>query len=170
MAEWLKAHAWKACLGETLTWVRIPLSPPDFKSQPKMRVPKRDGKTKQPFCFEVNDGELFAFAGLWDARKDPSGNWINTCSILTTIPNDVTSTVHDRMPVILNPDSYDLWLDPGMQDVAAISELLMPYDARLMRSYPMSTRINSVVNDDEGCSQPVTTFDQQDSLFSRSVQ
>ena len=73
----------------------------------------RTGKAKQPYCFEVNDGELFAFAGLWDRWKDPSGNWIKACSILTTTPNAVTSAVHDRMPVILDPDSYDLWLDPG---------------------------------------------------------
>ena len=61
------------------------------------------GKTKQPYCFEVNYGNLFAFAGLWERWKDPGGNWIKTCSILTTTPNAVTSTIHDRMPVILNP-------------------------------------------------------------------
>jgi putative SOS response-associated peptidase YedK len=59
------------------------------------------------------------------------------------------------MPVILDPDSYDLWLDPGMKDVTVASELLKPYDARLMRSYLISTRINHVANDDAECSQPV---------------
>ena len=113
---------------------------------------QRTGKAKQPYCFEVNDGELFAFAGIWDRWKDPSGNWVKTCSILTTTPNAVTSAVHDRMPVILDPDSYDLWLDPGMKDVSAVSELLKPYDARLMRCYPVSTRVNHVANDDEECS------------------
>jgi len=98
----------------------------------------RTGKAKQPYCFEVNGGELFAFAGLWDRWKDPSGNWVKICSILTTTPNIVTSAVHDRMPVILDPDSYDLWLDPGMRDVTAASELLKPYDARLMRCYPVA--------------------------------
>jgi putative SOS response-associated peptidase YedK len=63
-------------------------------------------------------------------------------------------TIHDRMPVILDPDSYDLWLDPGMRDVAVASDLLKPGDARLMRSYPVSTRINHVVNDDEGSPRP----------------
>lgn len=58
------------------------------------------------------------------------------------------------MPVILDPDSYDLWLDPGMRDAAAASELLKPFDARLRRCYPVSPRVNSVVNDDEGCSHP----------------
>ena len=57
--------------------------------------------------------------------------------------------------MILAPDSYDLWLDPGMQNVAAISELLKPHDARLMRCYPVSSRVNHVVNDDEECSRRV---------------
>jgi putative SOS response-associated peptidase YedK len=82
----------------------------------------RTGKAKQPYCFEINDGELFAFAGLWEGWKDPNGNWKRTCSILTTTPNSVTSAVHDRMPVILDPESYDLWLDPGMRDVSAASD------------------------------------------------
>jgi hypothetical protein len=118
----------------------------------------RRGKAKQPYCFEVNDGELFAFAGLWDRWRDPSGQWIKSCSILTTTPNAVTSSVHDRMPVILDPDTYDLWLDPGMTNVEAISEMLKPYDAGLMRCYPVSTRINYVANDDAGCSAPVTSL------------
>jgi putative SOS response-associated peptidase YedK len=126
----------------------------------------KTAKAKQPYCFEVNDGELFAFAGLWDRWKNPIGVWVETCSILTTTPNAVTSAVHDRMPVILNPNGYDLWLDPGMKDVAEVSELLKPYDAGLMRCFPVSTRINSVVNDDEECSAPVELAQIQDRLFS----
>ena len=116
---------------------------------------KRNGASKQPYCFEVNDGEMFAFAGLWDGWKNAEGQWIKTCTILTTTPNAVTSAIHDRMPVMLDRESYDLWLDPGMQNVAAISEVLKPYDARLMRCYPVSTRLNRVANDDEECSTPV---------------
>ncbi len=126
----------------------------------------RTGKTKQPYCFEVNGGELFAFAGLWERWKNPSGEWIKTCSILTTTPNAVTAPVHDRMPVILDPDGYDLWLDPCMTNVEVVSEMLKPFDARLMRSFPVSTRINSVVNDDEHCSAPVEVEEVQDRLFS----
>ena len=80
---------------------------------------------------------------------------METCSILTTAPNVVTSAVHDRMPVILDSDSYDLWLDTGMRGAAAASDLLKPCDARLMRCYPVSRRINHVGNDDEACSAPV---------------
>jgi len=70
----------------------------------------------------------------------------------------VTAPVHDRMPVILEPDAYDLWLDPGMQNVAAVSDLLKPYD-RAMRCYPISARINSVANDDAECSALWTPAD-----------
>jgi putative SOS response-associated peptidase YedK len=126
---------------------------------------KKTGAAKQPFCFEVNNGEPFAFAGLWDGWKSADGQWIKTCSILTTTPNAVTSAVHDRMPVILDPCCYDIWLDPGMQNIAVISELLKPYDARLMRCYPVSTRINHVANDDDECSRPMVIADTQNRLF-----
>ena len=126
----------------------------------------RRGTSKQPFCFEVGDGGLFAFAGLWEHWRDPSGQWVKSCSILTTTPNAVTSAIHDRMPVILEQESYDLWLDPGMTDVQVVSELLKPYDARLMRSYPVSARVNSVRNDDQECSQPVESMPAQNQLFS----
>jgi putative SOS response-associated peptidase YedK len=125
----------------------------------------RTGKAKQPYCFEVDEGELFAFAGIWDRWRDPSGQWVQSCSILTTTPNAVTAAVHDRMPVILDPDTYDVWLDPGMQNVAAASELLKPYDARLVRCYPASIRINNVVNDDAECSAPVEVAETQVRLF-----
>ncbi len=127
---------------------------------------QRTGKARQPYCFAVNDGELFAFAGLWDRWKDPTGNWVKTCSILTTTPNAVTSLIHDRMPVILDRDSYDFWLDPEMKDVSTVSGLLKPYDASLMQSYPVSTRINFVAYDDEECTKPVELAEIQARLFS----
>jgi putative SOS response-associated peptidase YedK len=90
---------------------------------------------------------------------------VETCSILTTTPNTVTAVVHDRMPVILNLDSYDLWLDPEMKNVGLVSELLKPCNATFMRSYPVSTRVNQVVNDDEECSAPVQPVQTQDQLL-----
>ena len=125
----------------------------------------RTGKAKQPYCFEVGEGELFSFAGIWDRCRDPSGSWVKTCSILPTTPNAVTSAVHDRMPVILDRDAYDLWLDPGMNNVSEISELLKPFDAGLMRCYPVSTRVNSTTNDDAECSTPVELAQIQNRLF-----
>lgn len=123
---------------------------------------KRNGGSKQPYCFEVNDGGLFAFAGLWDGWKNAEGQWVRTCSILTTIPNTLTSAVHDRMPVLLDRESYDLWLDPSMTSVQVVSELLKPFDAQSMRCYPVSTRVNRVKNDDEECSRPVEIAQLQD--------
>src|SRR5438552_18762452 len=84
---------------------------------------QRTRSVKQPYCFEVNEGELFAFAGIWDRWKDASGNTLETCSILTTIPNAVTAPVHHRMPVILDSNAYKLWLDLQMEDVSVASEL-----------------------------------------------
>jgi len=90
---------------------------------------------------------------------------VKSCSILTTTPNALTATVHDRMPVILDADSYKLWLDHGIQEVSAVSELLRPCDARLLRCYPVSTKINYVVNDDAECSHPVEIVEVQNRLF-----
>ena len=103
---------------------------------------KKSGKGKQPYCFEVHDGNLFAFAGLWERWKDPAGKILETCAILTTAPNAVTAAVHDRMPVILNQEGYGLWLDPEMNDARTVAELLKPYGASLMRDRK-STRLNS---------------------------
>jgi putative SOS response-associated peptidase YedK len=117
---------------------------------------QQKGKTKQPFCFEVDNGELFAFAGVWDGWKNPDGQWIKSCSILTTTPNVVTSPVHDRMPVILGKDDYHLWLDPSLTDVEVVADLLKPFDACLMRAFPVSSRVNVVQNDDPDCCVPTT--------------
>ncbi len=95
---------------------------PDSRRRGSMNG-RRLARSSSRIAFEVNNGELFAFAGIWEGWKTPDGDWMKTCSILTTIPNAVTSVIHDRMPVILDPDAYNLWLDPGMQNVAAVSEL-----------------------------------------------
>jgi putative SOS response-associated peptidase YedK len=100
----------------------------------------RTGKAKQPYCFEVDEGALFAFAGIWDRWSGPSGNAVETCSILTTTPNAVTSAVHDRRPVILDPDNYDLWLDPGDEGrgcgIRTVEALQCTADAMLSREHP----------------------------------
>lgn len=127
---------------------------------------RRTRQAKQPFCFEVNDGELFAFAGIWDRWRDRRGNTLETCAIMTTTPNDVTAAIHDRMPVIVDPEAYDLWLDPGMRDTRVVSDLLRPYDASQMCCYPVSRRINHPSNDDEECSRRVELAENQTPLFS----
>jgi putative SOS response-associated peptidase YedK len=115
---------------------------------------QKTGKVKQPFCITMADEGVFAFAGLWDRWKNAEGKIVETCSILTTMPNRLVEDIHDRMPAILRPEDYELWLDPGEQRVEAVSELLKPFDSTRMKRYPVSTRVNNVTNDDAECAAP----------------
>jgi putative SOS response-associated peptidase YedK len=130
---------------------------------------KTVGKARQPYCFQLADDSVFAFAGIWDRWKNPQGEVVESFSILTTTPNSLTADVHDRMPVILPPESCELWLDPGFSDMASLTELLKPFEAKLMKKYPVSSRVNSVANDDAQCVEPVAEVipvsDPQQSLF-----
>jgi putative SOS response-associated peptidase YedK len=110
------------------------------------------GSVKQPYCFEVGAGDVFAFAGLWDEWQNPSGEVIKSCAILTTNANALVADIHDRMPVIVSPDHYELWLRSGSVNLDAV---LRPYDASAMRRYPVSTRLNNSENDDPECAKPI---------------
>jgi putative SOS response-associated peptidase YedK len=116
---------------------------------------KKQGKARQPYCFALQDDSVFAFAGIWDRWKDPQGQPLETFSILTTEPNALTADIHNRMPVILRPDDYELWLDPGFTDLDGVVEMLKPYDAKAMKKFPVSPRVNNVANDDASLAEPV---------------
>jgi|SRR5271157_1314969 len=111
----------------------------------------RTGRSKQPMHIGMQDDSLFAFAGIWDLWKDASESLVETCSILTTTPNSLLAEVHDRMPVILEPENYELWLDPGFKDLDTLTTMLKPFDPTLMKCYPVSTLVNSPANDNPGC-------------------
>ena len=113
-------------------------------------------KLKQPYNFGLADDALFAFAGLWECWRNPAGEFVETCTILTTKPNSLVSEVHDRMPAILKPEDYELWLDPGVTNVALVADTLEPFDSRLMKKYPVSTRVNRAENDDRQCAQEIS--------------
>jgi putative SOS response-associated peptidase YedK len=108
-------------------------------------------KSKSPYCFTLADDSVFAFAGLWDHCKNANGEPLRTCSIITTWANPLVAGTHDRMPVILDPENYELWLDPGFRNTDALLELLKPYNAESMRGWRVSARVNSVQNDDAEC-------------------
>ena len=112
---------------------------------------KRTGKSKQPVHIGMQDDSLFAFAGIWDRWKDADGNAVETCSILTTKPNSLLAEVHNRMPVILKPEDYELWLDPRFKDLDSLTAMLKPFDPTLMKCYPVSTLVNNPANDDSEC-------------------
>lgn len=113
------------------------------------------GRVKQPYCFEVGEGDVFALAGLWDEWKGPDGQAIESCTILTTSPNSLVAGVHDRMPVIVPADKYELWLDPDVTDFDAIRDILRPYDPAQMRCYPVSTKLNNSRSEGAESAAPV---------------
>jgi putative SOS response-associated peptidase YedK len=108
-------------------------------------------KEKQPYNIGMADDGLFAFAGLWERWADSAGTPLNSFTILTTTANPLLAGIHDRMPVILKPEDYAVWLDPGMTNPAGVADLLRPFDARLMKKYPVSTRVGNADNDDPEC-------------------
>jgi putative SOS response-associated peptidase YedK len=97
----------------------------------------------------MNDERPFGFAGLWDRWQGVGSQVIESCTILTTEANEVLLPVHDRMPVILHADDYDLWLDEDVQKRELLKDLLRPYPAKEMISHPVSTAINSARNQGE---------------------
>lgn len=113
------------------------------------------GRRKQPFHVRMRDGSPFAFAGLWEHWKGPDGEAIDSCTLLTTEPNDLIRTFHHRMPVILDPQAYDLWLDPSIQEPDRLHPLLRPYTSEELAAYPISTRVNNPANDTPDCIQPL---------------
>lgn len=107
---------------------------------------QRTGGRKQPYFFRMQDEHPFGFAGLWERWKGADDQVINSCTILTTEANEILQSVHDRMPVILHPDNYELWLDVDMRKLDLVRELLRPFPASEMMAYPVSASINSPLN------------------------
>ena len=106
-------------------------------------------KKKQPYAFAMTSGQPFAFAGLWDAWKEPSGGWLISYAIITTEPNELTATVHNRMPVILKPSDYDRWLSRDETEQPTV-DLLRPYDAEKMTAHPVDPRVGNVKVNEPG--------------------
>ncbi|MCB9420256.1 MAG: SOS response-associated peptidase [Ardenticatenaceae bacterium] len=114
------------------------------------------GGGKQPMFIQAQDGGLLALAGLWETWHTPDGGEIDSCTILTTAPNELMASIHNRMPVIIEPADYDLWLYPGDRPEDGL-HLLRPYPARKMAAYPVNTHVNSPRNDDARCIQPLAS-------------
>ncbi|OGC00520.1 MAG: hypothetical protein A3G35_13730 [candidate division NC10 bacterium RIFCSPLOWO2_12_FULL_66_18] len=115
---------------------------------------QRRGRHKQPFHIRMRDGRPFAFAGLREYWEGPEGPGIDSCTILTTTTNELVGALHDRMPVILAPQDYDLWLDPGIREAERLQSLLHAYPSEEMAAYPVSTRVNNPANDSPECVEP----------------
>ena len=109
---------------------------------------------KQPFHIRLRDERPFALAGLWEMWQEDGGPEVHSCTILTTGANDLLAPVHNRMPVILDPENYDFWLDPDVQEKDSLTGLLKPYPSEALQAYPVSRFVNSPSNDDPRCVEP----------------
>lgn len=112
---------------------------------------------KQPHHIRFADRRPFAFAGLWERWNDPEGAPVESCTILTTSPNDLMEPLHSRMPVILEPERYEAWLQPAPLSPAAAEALLIPYPGDGLEAVRVCPLVNSVANDDPKCVEPVGT-------------
>lgn len=104
-------------------------------------------KTKTPHFIHLKSGQPFAFAGLWDEWHSSDGSLIRSCTIITTTPNKLMAVIHDRMPVILQPNDYDEWLDRAPRTPDTLNHFIKPFPAESMEAYPVSALVNTPKND-----------------------
>jgi putative SOS response-associated peptidase YedK len=107
---------------------------------------QREGTRKRPFFIRQRSREPFAFAGLWETWAGPNGEELDTAAIVTTDANATLRPIHHRMPVILPPDTFDLWLDPNA-DAKLVQSLIVPAPDDLLEAYGISTAVNRAAND-----------------------
>lgn len=113
------------------------------------------GKKKIPYCVRLKSGEPFAFAGLWDVWRSADGSEVPTCTIITCDSSGFIRQLHDRMPVILHKEDCLRWITPGKVEPTELQPLLAPYPAEELRAYPVSTVVNSPMNETEDCAKAV---------------
>lgn len=118
---------------------------------------QKRGSSKVPMFIHMDDYSVFAFAGLWEIWYSPEGDELRTATILTTEPNDLMKSIHDRMPVILPREHYAAWLASGDQKADDLRPLMKPFDARRMAAYAVSTFVNSPANDSPETIEPLAS-------------
>jgi putative SOS response-associated peptidase YedK len=138
---------------------------PSFKSALKHRrciIPasgfyewREESGKKHPIYIKLKDNNLMLFAGIWDHWKAPEGNVIESCTMLTTETNDLIKPLHDRMPVILDTQNIDMWLDPQVSDPEQLKPLFRSFPSELMEMYQVSDLVNSPKNDNPSCIAPL---------------
>jgi putative SOS response-associated peptidase YedK len=117
---------------------------------------KQGGKTTQPYAIVPQEGDIFAFAGLWERWRNPAdGGIVRSFTIVTGLPNALCAPIHDRMPVILPKAAWPLWLGEVEASPDQLLALLSPYPSELMRAYPIGPRVGNVRNDEPGLLEPL---------------
>ncbi len=110
---------------------------------------------KQPYALALADPGIMALAGLWENWRSPAGEWVRRFAIVTTVPNQLCAEIHNRMPVILKPDAWPVWLGEEAADEPQLQALLAPYPDDMI-CWPVSVRVGNVRNNDSSLIEPVT--------------
>jgi len=119
---------------------------------------KKSGSSRQPYYISRVDNQPMLMAGLWESwrsKQEPDSQPVETCTILTTSANEIMEPLHDRMPVILDQQHYDFWLDNQFSDRAELEKLLVPFSADQLQTYPVDTFVNKAANDQPECIEPI---------------
>ncbi len=121
---------------------------------------KKDGERKRPHLIRPKSGGPIAFAGLWETWTGPNGEEMETAAIVTTAANRTLAPIYDRMPVIVPPEGFDLWLDCAKVDAETASALIAPAPENLLEAYEISTAVNRVANDSPALLEPSTAVSE----------
>jgi putative SOS response-associated peptidase YedK len=113
---------------------------------------------KMPYLIKLKEASLFSFAGLYDIWLDEQKQEVKTFTIITTAANDYLASIHNRMPVILNEQNENIWLDKSV-DATKLTAMLTPYPSELMEAYPVSPVVNNIKNDSAELIKPTESYD-----------
>jgi putative SOS response-associated peptidase YedK len=116
---------------------------------------KKTASGKQPYAIALSDRRLMALAGLWENWRSPAGEWVRSFAIITTTPNELRAQLHNRMPVVLKPESWPVWLGEKSAEPSALKALLAPLPSEDMTCWPVSTRVGNVKNNDASLIEPI---------------
>ncbi|MEY9866939.1 putative SOS response-associated peptidase YedK [Peribacillus sp. B2I2] len=116
---------------------------------------KKEPGRKIPMRIKLKNHAPFGMAGLWESWKSPEGINIYSCSVITTVPNELMTSIHDRMPVILKPEDEKDWLNPSINDPAFLQQYLKPFDSEQMEAFEVSTDVNSTKNNSPNLIQQI---------------
>jgi putative SOS response-associated peptidase YedK len=116
---------------------------------------QKTAKGKQPYAVGLKGGGLMALAGLWDTWRSSAGERIRSFTIITTPPNQLCAKLHNRMPAVLKPEAWPMWLGEEPAELAPIKALLVPYPSDEMIAWPVSPRVGNVRNNDSSLIEPV---------------
>ena len=122
---------------------------------------KKTGGFKQPMYITPKEGEIFQFAALYDSWINTRGEKIDSCAIVTTPSNAFMSSIHDRMPMILDSQSLPIWLESKITDLDRLRSLLIPVSEDLLRAHPVSAEVNSYKHDSPNLITPISIAKSQ---------